>query len=235
MNEQKKSRDFDRMLVEAVLGKYSFFAWQSIGGVVEKCEFKIKAYRKDYNEIELEIGTNQEEKLAKVISGDRVLNIYAPEISVSFSSEIKVITADKKIKIYLPKEYSFYDRRKQERVEPTKTCYVNFEYNKQMYRKSIFDISLGGIAIILPKSDKILITKGKQFEVFTLDIGLKKIKVKAECTNSFNVDPYKFENLPYGGYKVAFRFTDISKDDKAFLSEFIAHQKLTQQVTKKAN
>lgn len=235
MNELKKSRDFDRMIVEAVQGGYSFFAWQSIGGIIEKCELKIKAYRKDYNEIEFELGVNQEEKLAKVVSGNRKVNIYAPEMSVSFSSEIKSITEDKKIKLYLPTDYTFYDRRKQERIEPTKTCYVTFEHNKQTYRKSIFDISLGGIAIILPKSDKVLINKGKQFGVFTLDIGLKKIKVKAECTGSFNIDRFKFDNLPYGGYKVAFRFVEISKEDKAFIAEFVTHQKILQQVTKKAN
>lgn len=235
MNEQKRSKDFDRMIIEAVQENVSFFAWQSIGGTIEKCKLKIKAYRKDYNEIELELCAGQEEKLAKVISGNRILNVYVPELSVSFSSELKSVSADKKIKLYPPSEYSFYERRKHERVQPSKTCFVSFEHNKQNIRKSIYDFSLGGIAIILPKSDKVVISKGKTYAVFTLDIGLRKMKVKAECVNSFNIDRFKFDNLPYGGFKIAFRFTDISKEDKAFLAEFVTHEMLMQQVQKKAN
>ncbi|MGZ3787444.1 MAG: PilZ domain-containing protein [Bacteriovorax sp.] len=235
MKEQKRSKDFDRMIVEAVQENYSFFAWQSIGGIVEKCELKIKAYRKDYNEMELEITAGQEDKLAKVISGNRILNIYVPELSVSFSSELKAVTTEKKVKLYPPAEYSFYERRKHERIPPVKTCYVSFEHNKQMIKKSVFDISLGGIAVVLPKSDKIIMSKGKQFSVFVLDVGGKKMRVKAECVNSFNIDRFKFDNLPYGGFKLAFRFTEISKEDKAFLAQFIAHERLVQQVQKKAN
>lgn len=235
MKEQKRSRDFDRMIVEAVQENLSFFAWQSIGGIVEKCELKIKAYRKDYNEIELELCMGQEDKLAKVISGNRILNIYVPELSVSFSSELKSVTVDKKVKLYPPEDYAFYERRKHERVQPAKTCFVSFEHNKIMIKKSIYDFSLGGIAVILPKSDKVVVTKGKIFTVFVLDIGQRKIKVKAECVNSFSIDRFKFDNLPYGGFKLAFRFTEIAKEDKAFLAEFITHEMLMQQVQKKAN
>lgn len=235
MKEQKRSKDFDRMIVEAVQESLSFFAWQSIGGAIEKCELKIKAYRKDYNEIELELCANQEDGLAKVISGNRILNIYVPELSVSFSAELKSVGIDKKVKIYLPEDYSFYERRKHERLQPSKSCYVSFEHNKQMIKKSIYDFSLGGIAVILPKSDKVVITKGKIFTVFTIEVGLRKMKVKAECVNSFLINRFKFDNLPYGGFKLAFRFTEISKEDKAFLAEFVTHETLMQQIQKKAN
>lgn len=235
MNEQKRSRDFDRMIVEAVQGNFSFFAWQSIGGNVEKCELKIKAYRKDYNEIELEVKNDQEDALAKVISGNRILNVYVPELSVTFSAELKSVSTDKKVKIYPPKEFSFYERRKHERLNPTKTCYVSFEHNRAMLKKSIFDISLGGIAIILSKSDKIIIPKDKTFPQLILEVGLRKIKVKAECVNSFNIDRFKLDNLPYGGYKIAFRFTEMSKEDREFLTEFVTHQSLIQNHLKKAN
>lgn len=235
MKEKKRGKEFDRMIVEAVLENLSFFAWQSIGGTVESCEMKIKAFRKDYNEIELELIDGQDDKLTKVISGNRILNIYVPELSISFTSELKVITVDKKIKLYPPSDYSFYDRRKHERVQPSKVCFSSFEHNKIMMKKSIYDISLGGIAIILPKSDKVIISKGKKYDIFLLEIGLRKIRVKAECTNAFSIDRFKFDNLPYGGFKLAFRFTAISKEDKIFLAEFLTHELLMQQAQKKAN
>ncbi len=235
MKEIKRSRDFDRLMIEAVTSGYSFFAWNSVGGVVEKCALKIKAYRKDYNEIELETVDGEEEKLGKVISGNRILNVYVPEISVSFSSELKTLTADKKIKIYIPRDFTFYERRKHERVLPAKQCFVSFELNKQVVKKPIYDLSLGGIALILPKSDKLMVSKGKTFDSFILDIASKKIKVKAECVDSFTIDRFKLENLPYGGFKVAFRFTEISVDDKKFLMEFVTNEMLMGQVQKKAN
>ncbi|MBP9680238.1 MAG: PilZ domain-containing protein [Bacteriovorax sp.] len=235
MKEQKRSKDFDRMIIEAVQGHYSFFAWQSIGGVVEKCELKIKAYRKDYNEIELEACPGEEDRLGLVISGNRVLNIYVPESSISFHSEVKTISEGKKVKMYLPLEYSFFERRKHERVQPQKSCYASFEYNKQIIKKTIYDFSLGGIAIILPQSEKIKLSKERPFYELSLDIGLRKMKVKAVCVNTITIDRYKFENLPYGGFKLCYRFIEMNNEDRAFLSEFITHEKLMQQVQKKAN
>lgn len=234
MKEQKRGREFERMLAEAVQDKMSFFAWQSLGGVVEKCELKILAFRRDYSEIELIAKDESEEALQRVISGNRMINIYVPDLSVSFSAGLKMIGTDRKIKIHLPTEYSFYERRKHERVQPLKTCYASFELNKNLFKKSMFDLSIGGVAIILPKSDKVIIAKGKEFPLVILDIDGRKIKVKAECVAAVTIDRYKLDSLPYGGYKIAFRFTQISKEDREFLVEFVTHQVLLQNV-KKAN
>lgn len=234
MKEQKTGRKFDKMLVEAVQDKISFFAWQSIGGVVEKCEFKIVAYRRDYSEIELVAKEDNENSISKIISGNRMLNIYVPDLSVSFTAGLKTITVDKKIRIHLPTDYSFYERRKHERVQPLKSCYASFELNRNLYKKSIFDLSIGGMAIILPKSDKVVISKGKEFPLVILDVMGRKVKVKAECVAAITIDRYKLDSLPYGGYKIAFRFTEIAAEDREFLVEFITHQILLQHV-KKAN
>lgn len=235
MKEQKTGREFERMLVEAVQDRVSFFAWNSMGGQVEKVEFKIKAFRKDYGEIELETKIENDPALSKVITGNRMLNIYVPELSVSFTAGLKTITMDKKIRIHIPTDYSFYERRKHERVQPLKTCYGSFELNRNLFKKSLFDISLGGCAIILPKSDKVVITKGKEFPLLILDILGRKLKVKAECVDAITIDRYKLDTLPYGGYKIAFRFTEISAEDREYLMEFVTHQILLQQSMKKAN
>lgn len=235
MKDQKSGKDFDRMIVEAVQGNFSFFAWQSLDGDVEKCELKIKAYRKDYNEIELEVKPEHHDLLAKVVSGNRVLNVYVPELSVSFTAELKSVSAEKKVKIYIPKDYFFYERRKHERLQPLKTCYASIEFNKGLMKKTLFDLSIGGFAIILPKSDKVIVTKGKQFPMIVLDIYGRKMKIKAECVNAVSIDRFKLDSLPYGGFKIAFRFTEISKEDKEYLVEFMTHQILVQSPFKKAN
>jgi hypothetical protein len=234
MSTEKRGKDFDRMIIEAVQGNFSFFAWISLAGIVEKCELKIKAFRKDYNEMELVPVTGQEDVVAKVISGNRKLNIYVPELSLSFTSELKNIGIDKKVKIYIPTEFSFYERRKHERLTPNKTCYMSFELNKNVYKKTIFDISLGGVAIVLPKSDKVNIVKGKEFPLIILDVLGRRINVKAECVGSVTIDRFKNENLPYGGFKLAFRFSGLSKEDRDYLLEFITLQAILQKEMKKA-
>lgn len=240
MKTQKTGANFNKMVVEAVQGGQSFFAWQSIAGVVEKCELKIRAYRKDYNEIELEVKPDQEEALARVISGNRMLNIYVPDCSISFVSELKSVGSDKKIKIYPPKEYLFYERRKHERLEPGKQCFLNLELSRGMVKKAVFDLSIGGVAIILPKSEKVNVPKGKEFAEAVLDVSGRRMKVKLECTSTNTIDRFSIESLPYGGHKIAFRFTDMSKEDRHFLTEFVTgevlikHQK-EQAKLKKAN
>lgn len=234
MKSQKNGTNFNSMIIEAVQGNYSFFAWQSLGGVVEKCELKIIAYRKDYNEIELESRPEHDESLARVVSGNRMINIYVPEISVSFTAELKSVSADKKVKLFIPTDYTFYERRKHERLEPVKPCYVSFELSRTLVKKTIFDISLGGFAIVLPKSERVAIAKGKEIPLLILDIMGRKIKVQAECASAVVIDRYKLDSLPYGGFKIAFRFTLISKEDRDYLAEFVTHQMLIRQHVKKA-
>ena len=235
MKLQKRSKDFDRMIVEAIKENLSFFAWQSIAGVVEKCELKVKAYRKDYNEIVLELCSGQEEKIGRLFSGSRILNVYVPELSVSFTSELKSVTEDKKVKLYPPSDYAFFERRKHKRIRPSKACHVSFIHEKIIIKKIIYDFSLGGIAIVVPKSAKMIITKGKIFDVFVLDFGIRKIKVKAECVNSVTIDRFKIDDLPYGGFKLAFRFIEIAKEDKAFITDFVTNEIIMDQIQKKAN
>ncbi len=235
MKEVKKNKEFDKMIIEAVLGKYSFFIWQSIDGIIEKCETKIKAVRNDYNEIELAVEKNQEVQLEKVIPGNRTLNIFVPELSVSFLTGLKSISVDKKIKIHLPSEYTFYNRRSDERIQPTKTAYANFELNKKITKKSLFDISVGGFSFIVSQADTMAVKRERQSNLFFLEFAGRKFKVNAECVSSVKIDRHKLDDLPYGGVKLGFRFVEISKNDKDFLIELIMHESLTKQFSKKAN
>ena len=221
------------MIIEAVQGNYPFYAWQSIGGVVEKCRLKLKAFRKDHNEMELVLEDDSVKSLKNVVSGNRNVNVYIPELSMSFSTDLKSISADNKMKLFIPTDFQFYERRKHERVHTKKTMHATFEYNKKTDKKSVYDLSFGGFSLILTKSDGINIKKGKVLDVLTLEIDSKKIKLKAECVQTCEMDRYRAENLPYGGIKLAFRFTSISKEDRAFFTELISHEVLLGQVTKK--
>ena len=226
-------KNFEKMMNEAIQKDFSFYAWQSIGGVIEKCELKILSFRKDYNIIELQLASPLINNLDKVVGGDRIINLYVPSLSVSFNSDLKSITNDHKLKISIPNEYAFYERRKHERVQPTKTCYVTFELNKVTQRKNIFDISQGGIAIILPKSKRMAMDNNSEYFDLTLDILGTKIRAQAQCVGSMIIDAFRSENLPYGGYKVAFRFSKMNMEDREFIKNFISLQRMTQIPIKK--
>lgn len=235
MKEQIRDKKFDRMMIEAIQKKYSFFAWNSLNGVIEKIEFVSKAYRYDYNEIELEMSNLTNQKISSIISGDKLVNFYIPELSISFTSELKIIKDEARLRVYLPKEYSFYDRRAYDRVEPDQTCFVQLEMNKLKNKKSIFDIGLGGFSIILPKSDKFFVEKGKEIANIKIEIPGFVFNVKAVCVNNIIIDRFKVDSLPYGGFKLAFKFSEIAESDLKILKDYIAQEYLKSRHLKAAN
>ena len=221
MKEIARDRNFEKIIVETVQSQTAVIAWHSVNGVVSKCELRAKAFRKDYAEIELIVKDGKNDEFSKVLGGNRVLNIYLPASSISFSAPIKGISEDFKIKVSLPESYQFFERRENERVQTKRTSHVSFEFQKTLYKKVVFDVSTGGFSFIVPRTEKMNIAKGNVFPMMMLEVNGRKIKVKAECVNSFSVDRFKFENLPYGGHKVAFRFLTISIEDQKFLDGIV--------------
>lgn len=213
----------DKIMIEAIQNQYSVYAWKSLNGEVEKCELKIKAFRKELGEVELEIPATENKKVADIVTGSREIHFYLPDSSVSFNGKIKLTLDEKKLKIFTPTDYSFYERRKNERVSLEK-CFLVFESNKAKIRKSIFDIGMGGIALVLPRTEKIMAKKGSTFENCILEVETRKIKLTIECVGTQSIDRYKLESLPYGGNKFSFRFVNLNKEDKEFLQNLITHK-----------
>ncbi len=228
----RKEKSVEKVLIEIIQEGNSVFAWKSVEGVIKKTEFKIKAFRKEYNELELwkvETGAS----LSEILNSNREMNFYVPESSVSFSANLKLVLDEQKIKIIPPEELSYYERRKHERVELEKSFAI-MELNKVQYKKAIFDLSLGGFALLLPKMERLPVKKGSEISSCSIEINSRKIKLKIECVSTTTIDRFRHEHLPYGGYKIAFRFIEISKEDKAFLLDLIT-MKVIQKKELKAN
>lgn len=235
MKVEKCGRGFDKKIVEAVQQDFVIYGWNSLDGSITKVELKIKAYRKDYNEIELLIRKGQAHTLGELINGEKKINIYIPELSLSFVSNVKSIFQDICLKIDVPEEYSFFERRRFERVIPSKTVHTQLALTRLQTRTAVHDISVGGFSIILPKSNKILVCKGDTFKDVMIDILGRRIMVNAECVSALLIDRFKSEALPYGGYKIAFRFVDIGPEDKEFLIDYVTQEVLVQSKFQKAN
>jgi hypothetical protein len=234
MNDTTNKRDLKRILIEAITLQHSLFAWNSFNGVIEKCEMKLKAMRSDNKELEIEIAVKENKSLDDVMTGDRRFKFYLPEDSLAFEANLKVILGSKRMIVEIPGDYVFFERRRHERVTPAKTCYFSFEFKKHVYKKMLFDVSLGGVAILLPKVEKINFGDSLKFENCVLEIGARKIKVKAECVSVTFIDRYRFDYIPYGGNKVAFHFFDLAPEDKEFLVTFIATESMASKALKGA-
>lgn len=218
--ETKIGKSIDKIMIEAVTENFSAFAWKSLNGVIEKCEVKIKAFRTEFAEIEMEILATEAKSISDLVDGKKEINFYIPESSVSFTVSLKKILDSKKFKIYIPKEFEFFERRKHERVQPKK-AFCMMELNKITSKKQVHDLSLGGFALILPRNEKISVKKGTAFNECVIEVNGRKIKTKVECVTSITIDRYKLESLPYGGHKISFRFTAMSKEDREYLAEVI--------------
>lgn len=235
IKSQSTKKDFDKKIIEAIKKGYSAVAWNTFDGVVEKCDLKLRALRKDYSEIELECIPENVEKLKNIISGNVMVKIFIPELSISFKSKIKSATSIEKMKLAIPEEFSFYERRQHIRVNPERLSFAYISYTQHALRSQIHDISLGGFSVILAKSNKVSIEAKKKFEKVSIEVYGRKIVADIECTNSITLDNYKVESLPYGGFKVSFRFLSMNQLDREYLSDYITNQILLDDSIKKVN
>lgn len=237
MKEQKRDKDFDKRIIECIQKNYSFYAWQSLNGVIEKVEMKGKAFRAEYGEIELEVREGSSNQIKNIVSGSRKLSIYVQEIAMSFQAPLKSVVENGKVKINLPEDYIIHERRKHERLKLLKKCFVMFEIKSQVYKKAVYDVSNGGFAIILPRTERLIFPKDLAIISVELEFeGIKeKIKSKVICTSAFSFDRFKYKNLPYGGYKMAFCFKELEMSKKLILQEFILSELIFQSDCKQAN
>jgi len=226
MKEQKRNKEFDKLIIEAIQKSFSLYAWKSLDGVIKKCEMKIKAMRNELNEYEIEVTDKAGNELKDLMGGDKLINFYIPEQSVSFQAKFFQQLEGKRFKVVIPEDYTFFERRKHERITPSKSGYLTFEHNKLMYKKPIFDISVGGLAILLPKNDRMGVLKHKVFESVLIEVGGKKMKAKIECVQTFSIDRFEFEHMPYGGFKIAFVFRGMNADDREQLLEYITTESI---------
>ncbi len=234
MKVEKVNRDFDKKIVEAITKKFPVVAWNSINSVIYKTQLTLKAYRKDYSELEFNVPEESIEEFSKLLEGGDKFRVYLPDLSIAFSLVVKQYSDPKMIKVFIPESFTFHERRNHERVKPDRLCYAYINFKNATPRVNIFDVSLGGFSVVYPKSLKVDIKEEEIYSNISLDIYGHKITGKFECVNTVSLDPHKVEALPYGGFKVAFRFVEIQSRDLDYLREFISTKIIQASSFKKA-
>lgn len=234
MKIEKVNRDFDKKIIEAITKKFPVVAWNSNNSVIHKTQLTLKAYRKDYGELEFNIPEEKQEEFVKLLDGGDKFRVYLPDLSIAFSLVVKQYSDIKVVKTFIPDNFTFHERRNFERVTPDRLCYAYINFKNAKPRVNIFDVSLGGFSVVYPKSLKVDIKEEQIYDNISIDIYGHKIVGKFQCVNTVSLDPHKVESLPYGGFKVAFKFVEISQRDLDYLRDFISTKIIQSSDFKKA-
>ncbi len=88
----------------------------------------------------------------------------------------------------------------------------------------VFDISIGGCALILPKNTGTLILENEKSCALNFYVEGKKVSVQGEARYVSSIESYDEPNL----CRVGFRFLNLSKADETLIENFIIQQIINQ-------
>ena len=194
-------------------------AWYSFNGHVIQAELNIKAIRKDRNELVFVPKWDSLDYLQQLISGQGKISFFAPEDSLVFIAELRLLGDDGLLTVSMPEKHFFHDRRKDQRVDLLSSLWVSFE--KSSLKKRCLDISGGGFSIVVSQAERMLL---KQIgSSVSLNLGENCLNLEIELSNELKLRPYMLEKCPYGGFRLAFSFINLNDLLKKRLNDFLAH------------
>ncbi len=148
----------------------------------------------------------EDESFSQVFKRSPEVKCFFPNSGVYSFSKYHSFSNDSQIlKAKLPEVLFSKERRKDERfdIDGQLNLKIDFDGHSRTYK--IFDISKGGVSIILAKTDHF------PFDTddgpITAVLGPYGVKMKVEITSKLKVKPFVFEKIPYAGHKVSFKFS----------------------------
>lgn len=215
--EMKDQRNLSPTLLNLFERKEIALAWSLEGHQFKQVNLVAQKISKDY--LTFSFNEIQRPFLDPLISIDRKIKIHFPDEGLFALCSVKEISSSK-ITLSHPILHEFEDRRKIERKNLENQLNALFVIEKkQVLRKNISDIGSGGFSIILMKSESNPFKRIKNADVEIEDIGLK---AKVELVAEDKMEPFKWEDTPYGGTRLSFKFSDADDRFKAILDVFLA-------------
>lgn len=156
--------------------------------------------------------------LEPLISVERKLKIHFPKSGLFVLAYVKESSNNNIITSH-PIIHEFEDRRKVRRNSLEGNLQVRFfNDKKQVLLKNISDISGGGFSVILMKSEANPFKNSQMIDVEIEELGLKE---QVEIISDEKIELYKWEDAPYGGTRLSFKFCNSSDRFKELLNVFI--------------
>jgi len=107
------------------------------------------------------------------------------------------------LKTHFPSRMYVKERRDSKRYEVDGELSLKFASKSLSRTFKVFDISKGGLSVILAKTDNLNFEQNTQIEAILVPLSAK---VKLGLTGKLKVKPFVLENIPYAGQKFSFKF-----------------------------
>tara|TARA_Y100000780_G_scaffold159130_1_gene144268 strand:+ start:163949 stop:164650 length:702 start_codon:yes stop_codon:yes gene_type:complete len=156
--------------------------------------------------------TREDEEFLKIFKSSREIKCFFKGAGIFiFTHSLAFRESTQTLVVEMPQTAYKKERRQDERYDIENQLKLHLdtsesssrgvrERSKRTYR--IFDISKGGLSIILSKSDRFPLNQ----EILSGWLAPFSIKLDLEITSVLKIRPFIYENIPYAGKKISMRF-----------------------------
>lgn len=178
--------------------------WVSLSNQIILVPFELK-------KVDLETGLcwftllREEENYDQIFSQSPVIKCFFPGAGVYIFSTCHSFFSDSSLfKTNFPTRMYVKERRKNERHEIDGGLSLKLVTKSISRTFKVFDISKGGVSIILSKSDHFTFEQNTLLEAILAPFS---IKLQLKQTEKLKIKPFVLENIPYAGQKISFQFS----------------------------
>ena len=205
--EEINIASFEDILLKIKKSETKLYVWSCRDDSVTKAEVVLESYNKAKKYLTCKPVEGSAYYLADMITGMGKLNFYIPDKSIYFISELKTLKDE--LVISWPEKLYLNDRREIPRTDEfTSVVEVEFDIDKKRYKKSCFDLGIGGFSIVLPVAEKHDFKKGDVIPFINLHIGKEKHEISGKIQSIDIVDPKINEKYNYKVTRVSLRFIE---------------------------
>ena len=198
---------FEDILLKIKKSETKLYVWNCQDDSITKAEVVLESYNKAKKYLTCKPIEGSAYYLAEMITGIGKLNFYIPDKSIYFISELKTLKDE--LVISWPEKLYLNDRRETPRTEEfSSVVKVEFEVDKQRYKKSCFDLGIGGFSFVLPATEKFSFKKGDVIPFINLYIGKEKNEISGKIQSIDIVDPKINQKYNYKVTRVSLRFIE---------------------------
>lgn len=235
-NKKHLKKNYSTWAIQSILSNAkseskTIVAWRIASGKKITANVFIRVIRRSRSELLLKATDfNSSQMLSTLVSGSDKLNFYMPEEMVLFQSDIKSFETSGDLTIKLPKMIAQIDRRKDMRLFLNDHCHAQTKFMKlngssngnfQLFDKSCFDISAGGLSFIVSKPESKFFSQGDLIKPLKIMVENKEVVALARVVNIFDVEPDAHNGLHYKGKKICVNFEQIDPMAKKLLADFV--------------
>jgi hypothetical protein len=234
-NDNKLKKIYDPKLITSLLmatkeKAEQVLVWKFLGTKKVTASIRITVINKANGTLVFSPTLEDADVLKKIISSSESVNFYIPGGSTLFQCNIKQIESPERIIVYAPKFIAQLERRKWLRLKTIDKQNVRIQFSKridpikttqQFFRKNIFDLGVGGMALVMTKAESKSFIQGELIKGVELLIDDFKIVVDLEVLNHIELKPGQESDQFYKVWKIGFRFAGLQKKDQEIISTFV--------------